>query len=158
MWISLVALGEKHLAYPVLHYFHTRERLRCLPLSMAAFDEAMTLLQYAVSADCRPDPAALNPARRACAAFLKTLKSAYLEPSNYEPVLTPLELLRNKGIPVVSDRTFRENTKHITKRRRLLLSLVKNDGWTWDAVASSHTTNRAKSLDDETTLDELILH
>ena len=40
----IVELGEKHLTYPVLHYFHTRERSRCLPLSISALDEAITLL------------------------------------------------------------------------------------------------------------------
>ena len=154
----IVGLGEKHLAYPVLHYFHTLERSRCLPLSIAAFDEAMTLLQYAVPAEYRPDPASLNPARRASSAFIKTLKSAYLQPSDREPPLPPLKLLREKGIPTVSDRSFQEATSHINKRRRLLLSLVKNDGWSWNAVASSLTTNRATSLDDDTALDSLILH
>lgn len=154
----IAELGEKHLTYPVLHYFHSVERSRCLPLSIAAFDEAMTLLQYAVSDECKPDPASLNPARRASAAFVKTLKSAYLEPANHEPPLTPLELLRNQGIPTKSDRSFSENTSQINRRRRLLLALVNNDGWSWDAVASSLTTNRATSLDDDTAIDSLILH
>ena len=151
-------LSEKHLTYPILHYFHSRERSRCLPLSMATFDEALTLLQYAVLEDYRPDPAALSPARRACAAFLKTLKSAYLEPDNSEPPLIPLELLKSQGIPTVSDRTLQQVTGNINKRRKLLLALVRNDGWTWDAVASSRTTSRATSLDDETTIDRRVLH
>ncbi len=151
-------LGEKHLTYPILHYFHTRERSRCLPLSIVALDEAMTLLQYAVLEDYRPDPASLSPARRANAAFLKTLKSAHLEPRDQEPPLTPLELLRINSIPTVSDRAFKEATNQISKRRRLLLALVTNDGWTWDAVASSRTTSRATSLDDETTINSHILH
>lgn len=153
----IVELGEKHLAYPVLHYFHTRERSRCLSLSIAAFDEAMTLLQYAVPADIRPDPASLNTVRRACAAFLKTLKSAYLEASDREPVLTPLELLRKQGIPTVSDRDFVKQTSHINRRRRLLLAFVRNDGWSWSAVASSRTTNRNESLNDQSAIEEIIL-
>jgi hypothetical protein len=154
----IVELGEKHLAYPVLHYFHGLERSRCLPLSIAAFDEAMTLLQYAIPDNIRPDPASLNPVRRSCAAFLKTLKSAYLEPSNTEPPLIPLKLLRAKGILTISDRQFQAATSHINRRRRLLLALVQNDGWSWDAVASSLTTSRANSLDDDNNLEELVLH
>lgn len=154
----IIALSEQHFAYPALHYFHTRERSRSLALSIVALDEAMTLLQYGVPAHSRPDPAALNTARRACSAFLKTLKSDYIEPEDYEPDLIPLELLRQKGIPTVDERTFHESTKYINKRRRLLLALVQNDGWNWDAVASSHTTNRANSLDDDTILDSVILH
>lgn len=154
----ILALSEQHFAYPVLHYFHTRERLRSLSLSIAALDEAMTLLQYGVVLEHRPDPASLNVARRACSAFLQTLKSDYIKPNNYEPQLIPLELLRKQGINTVSDRTFKQATKHLNKRRRLLLALVKNDGWSWDAVASGLTTNRAISLDDQTIIDSIVPH
>ena len=154
----ILGLSEQHLAYPVLHYFHTKERSRSLPLSIAALDEAMTLLKYAVPSEHRPDTASLNPARRACSAFLKNLKSDYIEPDNYEPKLIPLKLLEEHGIPTVGDRAFKQNTKQIAKRRKLLLALVRNDGWSWDAVASSLTTNRTTSLDDETMADSAILH
>ena len=154
----ILGLSEQHFAYPVLYYFHTRERSRCLPLSIAALDEAMTLLQYAVPPEHRPDPASLKPARRACSAFLKTLKSDYIEPENYEPSLTPLKLLEQHGIPTVGDRAFQQATKKIVKRRKLLLALIRNDGWSWDAVGSSLTTNRAISLDDETMINSVTLH
>lgn len=154
----IAELGEKHLTYPILYYFHSNERSRSFTLSMAALDEAMTLLQYAVLPDYRPDAAALAPARRASSAFLRTLKSAYLKSANYDPPLTPLKLLREKGIPVVSDREFIEATKCVTQRRRFLLALVKNDGWSWDAVASSHTTSRANHLDDRSAIEDLVLH
>lgn len=154
----IAELGEKHLTYPVLHYFHSRERSRSLPLSIAAFDEALTLLQYGIVKEYRPDPAALKPARRACAAFLKTLKSAYLEPDKLEPPLTPLNILRGEGIPTASDRSFFTAISQINKRRRLLLSLVKSDGWSWNAVASTKTTSRAASLSDETNIDSRVLH
>lgn len=155
---TLTQQGEKHLAYPVLHYFHSLERARSLALSLIALDEALTLLQYGIPHKYQPDPAVLGSTRRASAAFLKTLKSAYLEPASYNPQLPALELLRSKGIPTVSDEEFFEITKIITKRRRLLLALAENDGWTWDAIASSITTNRASSLDDETMIDDVMLH
>lgn len=151
-------LGEKHLTYPVLHYFHSRERTRCLPLSIAALDEALTLLDYAIDDRHKPDPAALNPARRACAAFLHTLKSAYLEPSKREPPLMPLSLLRSEGIPTNSDLAFIRSTKHLDKRRKLLLALVESDGWSWDAVGSTKTTNRSRNLNDRNNFDSRILH
>ena len=153
----IVGLGEKHLTYPVLHYFHTPLRSRCLPLSIAALDEAMNILQYAIPLENRPDPAALVPVRRSCAAFLTTLKSDYIKPSQKDPPLLPLKLLRNKGIPTLEDETYIKAMKQIDNRRKLLLSLVENDGWSWDAAASSLTTNRAKSLDDDEIIEDLSL-
>lgn len=65
----IIGLSEQYSAYPVLHYFYTTERSRSLPLSLAALDEAMTILQYAVLPENRPDPVSFNTARRACSAF-----------------------------------------------------------------------------------------
>ena len=154
----IAKLGEQHLTYPILHYFHSVERSRCNSLSLVALDEALTLLQYGVDPSCQFDLAALGTARRANAAFNKTLKSASLNPAVDEPPLPSLELLRAKGIPTVSDSEFKNSTKHLNQRRRFLLALIRNDGWTWDAVASSKTTNRASNLDDATLIDEVVLH
>ncbi len=154
---SIVSLGEKHLTYPVLHYFHTPLRSRCLPLSIAALDEATSLLQYAIPLENRPDTSSLIPIRRSCAAFLTTLRSDYIKPSKREPSLIPLKLLRNKGIPTVDDGSYIKAFTQINKRRRLLLALVENDGWSWNAAASSLTTSRAKNLDDDSIVEDLIL-
>ena len=153
----IVGLGEKHLTYPVLHYFHTPLRSRCLPLSIVALDEAMSILQYAIPLEYRPDPAALFPVRRSCAAFLTTLKSDYIKPSQENPPLMSLELLRRKGIPTLDDVIYAKAMKQIDNRRKLLLALVENDGWSWSAAGSSLTTNRAKSLDDDEVVEDLDL-
>lgn len=150
----LTGMVESYLAYPILNYVHTPERSKSFVLSVVTLDEALTLLYYGVEKSCRPDKAALNPLRRASSAFLKTLKSAYVEPASENPTLPPLALLRDQGIPVVSDQEFLEATKHFILRRKLLLALVKHDGWNWDSVSSTATTNRASSLDDETAIEK----
>ncbi|HEY9735961.1 MAG TPA: ion channel, partial [Trichocoleus sp.] len=84
-------LGESHLTYPILYYFHSVARSRSLPLSMVALDEALTLLEYGVPRQHRPDASALGSLRRANAAFLRTLQAAYLDPAPKAPPLPPLE-------------------------------------------------------------------
>ena len=154
----LSSMGEAHLTYPVLHYFHSLERSRALVLSIVALDEALTLLIYGVKESSHPDAAALGSVRRSSAAFLKTLKSAYLDPATHSPPLPSPELLRSQGIPTVSKDEFWEATKQVTYRRQMLLALIENDGWTWETVASSKTTNRARVLDDETSIEDAVLH
>jgi hypothetical protein len=146
----VIQQGENHLTYPILHYFHTVDRSRAIALSIVCLDEALTLLNYGVAPEFRPDPSALESCRRANAAFLKTLKSAFITPDSDWPDAPPLDLLRRYGIPTVSEAEFLDAIKQdrIAQRRHLLLALVRNDGWTWDAVASSHTTNRGQRLDD----------
>lgn len=141
-------LGESHLTYPILYYFHSVARSRSLPLSMVALDEALTLLEYGVQPRYRPDTSALCSLRRANAAFLRTLQAAYLNPAPKPPPLPPLELLRSHGIPTVSDQDFYQMARCLERRRRLLLALIDGDGWSWDAVASSDTTSRTLNLDD----------
>ncbi|MGB3532065.1 MAG: two pore domain potassium channel family protein [Microcoleaceae cyanobacterium] len=150
--------GESHLTYPILHYFHTVERSRSAVLSVAALDEALTILQYGLPAQYQPDGAALKTTRRAIAAFLNTLTTAYIEPASINPVLPNLTLLRKHQIPTVSDEQFQTAIKPLTQRRRLLLALLDNEGWQWDAISSSRVTNRGAHLDDETMIDQAKLH
>jgi hypothetical protein len=147
-------LGEAHLTYPILYYFHSIDRTRSMPLSLAALDEALSLLQYGVLPEYRPDSTALTPMRRANAAFLNTLRAVYLHPDESEPPLMSLDLLRSHGIPTVSNEEYHRTAKRmgLGQRRKLLLALLNNDGWSWDAIASSRTTNRADHLDDEISL------
>lgn len=147
---ELSGIGESYLAYPILYYFHAIQRSRDFVLSFVVFDETLTLLKYGIKQDSQVDPASVDPARRANAAFLRTLKSAYIQPSSETPPLLSLDLLKQAGIPTVSDREFAQRTQGLKFRRQLLLAMVEEGGWTWDAVASTKTTNRAIHLDDET--------
>ncbi|KKD35121.1 potassium channel family protein [Limnoraphis robusta] len=152
----LTQLGENHLTYPILHYFHSIERYRAMTLSIVALDDALTLLQYGIPPNHQPDGAALRSVRRASAAFVATLKSAYLNPTEETPPLPALKLVRLEGIPTVSDSQFQQATQHLSQRRRILLELIRNDGWTWDAIASTRTTSRASNLDDHSALDDVV--
>ncbi len=154
----IIGLAESYLAYPVLHYFHSVERSKATSLSLAALDEALTLLQYGVEESYRPEPVALAPVRRATTAFLQTLKSAYIKAAPDSLGLPPLDLLRAAGIPTVSDEEFRKAIQQVSGRRQLLLALVQNDGWNWNSVASTKTTNRASTLDDTALINNAVLH
>ncbi|MGF1494677.1 MAG: ion channel [Microcoleaceae cyanobacterium] len=154
----LTQLGENHLNYPILYYFHSIERNRALALSIVALDEALTLIKYGIPPSSQPDLAAVETLRRVIAGFLKTLHSVHIEPRTPAPPLPALELLKRAGIPTVSYKEFEQSTQQITRRRQLLLALVQNDGWVWDAIASSQTTSRASDLSDDTIVAQLTLH
>ena len=51
---------ERHLSYPVLHYFHSAERHVDLRTQAQLLDEAVTLLRHAVAEDVRPHPVVLD--------------------------------------------------------------------------------------------------
>ncbi|BAZ40710.1 ion transport 2 domain protein [Calothrix sp. NIES-4101] len=72
----------------------------------------LTLLAYAITHEYQLDQATRDAPRPASTTFLKTLQSVYLKLAKEELPNTSLELLRNQGVPTVSDQEF---LQHIQK-------------------------------------------
>lgn len=133
----MMQVGQGHLAYPVLHCIHSRTRETALAPSVAVLDEAMTLFA-SVCPEQRPDKGAFYPLRQAIAEFLSTLAEAHLEPTGEPPPPPSLDPLREAGIVTVKDEEFRLALESLVDRRRLLLGLVKEEGWLWEDVTRSN--------------------
>jgi hypothetical protein len=136
--MPFMEVGQGHLAYPVLHVIHSRTRETALAPSAAVLDEAITLFA-GVCPEQRPDKIAFYPLRQAIAEFLTTLSEAHLEPEEDPPLAPSLEPLRAAGITTVSDEEFRLALETLVERRRMLLGLVRQEGWRWEDVARSTT-------------------
>jgi hypothetical protein len=136
----MVSLGQGHLAYPVLHCFHSSERDAAVAPGIAVLDEALTLL-CGVDPKLRPDATVMYPLRGAIEGLLSTLSEAHLEPEEVPPPPPSLVALREAGIPTVSDGEMEGITAGLAKRRRLLLGLVQNEGWQWRDVMEKETGN-----------------
>lgn len=130
MTLPMLDLSQGHLAYPVLHCFHSMQRDTALAPSLAVLDEALTLLDGIVP-EQRPDPVAVYPLRQAVREFLSTLAEAHLEPEEEPPPPPSLEPLRAAGIRTVDDGELRRIVAGLAKRRRLLFGLVRQEGWKW---------------------------
>ena len=57
-----------------------------------------------------------------------------INPADQPPPPPPLDRLRDAGIAVVDNATFHQRIATLGERRRLLLALVNNEGWSWDDV------------------------
>jgi hypothetical protein len=134
----IVLYGQNYLAYPVIHYFHSLERHTAAEISIVILDEALTLLEAGVKPEYRPDSSACYVTRKAISEFLDMLKAAFIKPAAITPPLPNLDDLRAKGIPTVSDEDFQVAVSKLDKRRRLLLALVKSDGWPWKTVVNPY--------------------
>ncbi|HWE95877.1 MAG TPA: potassium channel family protein [Tepidisphaeraceae bacterium] len=130
----LALLGESHLTYPVLHYFHSSKRSSSVAARVACLDEALTVLECGLQKGCSLDLPSLGAAREAITEFLMTLKPALIAPAAEVPPSPSLRSLRDSGVPVVDDHLFEAAVGSLSSRRRLLLALVQNEGWTWDEV------------------------
>lgn len=131
---DVALLAQRHLAYPVLHYFHSGHVHTAAAPMIARLDEIVTLLRCALREPDRPDPYVTRPLHEALTQFLDTLGSAFVDAAPVGPPLPPLDRIRAAGLPTVSDEEFATALQRHDQRRRLLLALVHNDGWAWGDV------------------------
>ena len=123
---------QRHLAYPVLHYFHSTERRAALGPAVAAFYDALLLLSEAVAESARPP-------RRAVAAFVSRLGEAFVEPSDEVPPPPATDPLRRAGIPLAPEYGAGLGD---ADRSRLLRGLVEDGGWPWDDASADRARPR----------------
>jgi hypothetical protein len=144
---EITLLAQRHLAYPLVHHFHSSARYWACAPAVAALDEAMTMLSYGVPREHRPDAVALRTARAAVLELLETLQEEFLDNVPDPPPPPDLEVLREYGVPVHDDGRFQDRLDVLAPRRALLRAMVEQDGWAWDEVAEGDPT-RDPSLDD----------
>jgi hypothetical protein len=126
---------QRHLAYPVLHYFHSGERETALAPNFAVLAEALLLLDAAVAEEARPAPAVLRPARATVRSFLDTLEGSFISAAATPPPAPSAEPLA-AGVPTGDPDALDRAVEAAARQRRLLLGLVLNAGWTWTDVTS----------------------
>lgn len=131
----IVKQSQQHLAYPVLHYVHSGHHDTALPLRLAALDETLTVLEHGVKPEARPDPGLLMQIRSAITVFLNTFEAARLEPEPEAPPAFPLESVGE--LPVAPGASYDGALNGLQQRRRLMLALVRNDGWSWDEISGT---------------------
>ncbi len=127
---TLSLLAEQHLAYPVLHLFHSRVRVAAVGPALAVLDEALLLLTEVVAPACRPSAVAVKPAREAIRAFLATLPDPYAQSESDAPP-TSVQPLEDEGVPVVDREEIEAAFERHQDRRRRLRAVVEHEGWQW---------------------------
>jgi hypothetical protein len=126
-------LSQHYLAYPVLHYFHSPDADTSAPVSLAALDEALTLLDTGVHQEAKPPRIDLLPLRKAITVLLEHLNVGYVQAADEPPPPDRSELDR-RGIPLAAEHEYGSRLNKLTGRRRLLLGWVTTDGWSWDLL------------------------
>jgi hypothetical protein len=123
---SLILTAERHLAYPVLHFFHPPSAVTELRVQLAALDDALTLIQHGLAPDVgRPHPDAISGARAAVAQLLQRARATV------GPEAQPLDLgpLRQAGIATVDDATFRDRIATLQEHRSQVAAYLAESHW-----------------------------
>lgn len=137
---ELTVLAQRHLAYPVIHYFHSSAERTAIGPRIAALDDALTLIAAGGLDDVERgtglDVSVTRPLRQALSDYLSTLEYVFITPAEEVPDPPRYDRLVDAGI--VDDDRMRtelaERTKELETRRALLHGYVHHDGWTWSAV------------------------
>lgn len=138
--------AQRHLAYPVLGYFHSRTRRTAVAPSMAVLQDALLILSLGVAESVRLRPVALEPACRALEGLVKLVHRRYIGLDRGLPAPPELDPLRRAGIPVVTDESFANALAPWSEVRRLFHSYVLFSGWEIGGTSSSEPKSTSRSV------------
>lgn len=145
---SMIILhGQNHKAHSVLHYFHTSDKKEAFVLNLTNLDESLSILLHKVPAPCLPSMNVLMGLRKAISGYLVTLPTEFIKPAENSPPMIDFTFLEKHGIPIIHSEHATEEYIKLSTRRKLLLSLVQDDGWEWSDL-------QAGSFNHELKLDE----
>ncbi|RAJ27722.1 ion channel [Gelidibacter algens] len=131
----LVKHGERHLAYPILHYFHSNDRRYALPLKLATLDEVV-LIQKLYNIDDSSKNFHWEILGATLNNFYERLDSNFvIEADEVPPFDYKDKLPKEFAHKVLSKPQF--ELKNVEERRKKIRGYVRNDGWTWDDVIRS---------------------
>lgn len=113
---QLSTLGHQHLAYPVLHLFHSTDPQGSAPAAVVRIDEVLTLLDAV-----EPTAAPPRPERRQLRSTIERYVSTYGAPvdgAGPTPPAPDLSLLRAAGIPLrVTEQDFSQMLQALDRHR-----------------------------------------
>lgn len=139
--ISLITeLGQLHLAYPALHFFHSGDRRTAISPNIAALDEALTILAYGLPESARGDPDVLDSARGAVGELIITLR-LYAGAPPPAPPAPDLGVVVARGIPTVPEDDFEQAVEQLAERRGHLFGAVNEEAWDWRDVDRDPTAS-----------------
>jgi len=123
---------QNHLAYPVLHYFHSPTAGTSLALQISVLDEVLRGLPDEAF-ERQPALYVLVPnCTKAITEFLTTLSNVFIEPAKEEPPAREDESKQSIAYRLVEQ----HSTIAVSKRRKLLKALVEEDGWNWQKIVN----------------------
>lgn len=138
---DLALHSEKHQAFPVLHYFHSREARTSTVLRIVVITEAVHLLDGAVAPSARPPRSVTRPFLSAIDGYLEMLLDLYRHadlPDESELPGWDLEPLARAGIPLAAPDEITRYLDEVQERRLRLHQLVTSDGWNAGSVLHGH--------------------
>lgn len=126
---EITNLAVNHKAYPLLHYYHTKERNEATALAIPIIDNLLSILEYGIEEDKKPNPILLKKARNSIEDYLDTLEKTHINIPDNALVLPDLDRLAKESLPVIENEVFQTKMNLLKNRRQKLLGLLSEDMW-----------------------------
>ncbi|MDG4832511.1 potassium channel family protein [Solwaraspora sp. WMMD1047] len=126
---EVIRLGERHLAYPVLHYFHAETRTKAAPAGLTVLDGVVLILRVGVHPKHRADIAAVEPLGWALRELVSTLTGPFISPVEEPAALPGFDDLASAGLPVTDADTYARAVADCRDHRVRLWGWCVSDGW-----------------------------
>lgn len=127
-----LAHSERHLAFPVIHFFHRNTSQYSISVGLARLDEALTIALCALPADALGNIMLIERTREAIGYYLQIVEDGFISDVGEVP-------------PVPESADFPAAAKldencfgRYEKRRALLLQAVNYHGWQWEEDILRH--------------------
>lgn len=152
-------VAQSHLAYPIIHFFHSAQRETALGPSIVALDEAVTA-NGLLADDVAVKKTAAKPLRHAVTTFLDTLHLAFIEPADVdvsegdERMTATLRALEDDGIPMADEARW-ELSEEEVGRNRLLRGYLVHDGWGEADALDLSVDERPEHDDQDDDVDDI---
>jgi hypothetical protein len=131
-------LVQQHLAFPILHYFHTTDVRSAFPLRLSALYEALSYL-HALADLGEEELEPLLPLQTTIENLLDALHLTFYEAHDAVPPPLPVAALSEHGLPIREGAEPEALTEARAAQRRQLSGLLRRDGWLWEDIFRHET-------------------
>lgn len=129
--------AQRHLAYPVLHHFHSPVRHTALSLRIAALDDALTVMSGAAAQETRMSTAVTRSVRSAISDLMEHVQTSSSAPRGGRmgaPELSADAL--PPDCPRSSEGEWRNCKAEAAERRTIAHAFIVQGGWTWKDIST----------------------
>ena len=123
--------AERHLAYPILQFFHAANPQAELAARVVTLDDAATVLESCVDCDPPVSAGVLRTLRAALDRHLKRVDLYHVSTADEPPPLPDFDALRRAGIPLHDQERRDAAFADVAEHRKLLQGFLRADGWSW---------------------------
>ncbi|MFZ0488953.1 MAG: potassium channel family protein [Salegentibacter sp.] len=131
---DLIMYGQRHRAYPVIHYFHQTEKETNIMLQLARLNEALQILKNCLPKEMKPRDQELASLEVAFKNYVKIITGVVkYKPLQVSVPEVKLDELRKKGF-IDTNHKCGEMAEELRHTREVLHSMVVRDGWKWEDI------------------------